>query len=206
MNNNNVPLHVAVLHERPLLAAGILATLHQRSELRVFVVAPQSGPLELAADVVVTDDDNGLRLLAGDADGRAPRRPVKVLVVSTRSRPGDIEQALRAGAHGYMLSGCSVDELVRGIEATARGARFLCSEAARMMAEGMAFEPLTARQLEVLQLISRGLPNKTIGRHLGVSEGTVKTHVKALLAKLDVQSRTEALSVAIRRGVVSMPA
>lgn len=200
------PLNVVVMHGRPLLAMGAFTALSRSAAFRVRTETAGAARAAAGADVVVADYRTGLQLLEDMEPAPDARQGgLRVLVLTTRRRPSDIEHALRMGVHAYVLDGCEVEELVQGVETVARGARYLCTSAAQFMADGLSLEPFTTRQLEVLQLLTRGLPNKRIARELGVGEGTVKSHVKALLAKLGAQSRTEAMSVAIRRGIVAVP-
>ncbi len=200
------PLKVVVKHSRPLLAMGVHTALSLNRNLSVRAEEADGGELGGDADVVVADYCTGLRLMEAEARGQAQRRAARVLILTTRQRASDIERALKTGVHAYVLAGCKVEELVHGVEAVAQGSRYLCNAAAQFVAESFSCEPFTQRQMEVLELLARGLANKSIARGLGVSEGTVKTHVKALLLKLGAQSRTEATSIAIRRGVVAAPA
>lgn len=203
MQPANPPLNVVVKHDRPLLAMGVHAALSQRVNLCVRAESAGEPDVDGEADVVVADYATGLRLMASAGTGQPRQPPANVLILTTRQRSNDIEQALRTGVRAYVLAGCEVAELVCAVEMVARGSRYLCAETAQSIAESFSCEPLTKRQTEVLELLSRGMANKSIGRALGLSEGTVKAHVKALLMKLGAQSRTEAMSIAIRRGVVA---
>lgn len=200
------PFNVVVKHNRPLLAMGVHTALSQHRNLSVQAEDADSGDTNGNADVVVADYCTGLRLMEAEARGDARRRRARVLILTTRHRASDIEHALKTGVHAYVLAGCKVEELVHGVEMAAQGSRYLCNASAQFVAESLSNEPFTQRQMEVLELLSRGMANKSIAHTLGVSEGTIKAHVKALLMKLGAQSRTEAMSIAIRRGVLAAPA
>ncbi|MET0209115.1 MAG: response regulator transcription factor, partial [Burkholderiaceae bacterium] len=108
------------------------------------------------------------------------------------------------GLHGLLLATCSARELVSAVLALAAGRSYVCAEVAQRMAEGFCREPLTAREEEVLGLLSRGRCNKAIGLQLGIAPGTVKSHVKAILGKLAASSRTEAASIATELGIIDL--
>ena len=100
---------------------------------------------------------------------------------------------------------CSAGELVDAIETLAAGALYVGPDVAQRMAAAMSRDALTSREGEVLRLLARGQCNKTIARELGIAVGTVKTHVKGIMAKLDASSRTEAASIAAEKGIVDVP-
>jgi DNA-binding NarL/FixJ family response regulator len=128
----------------------------------------------------------------------------KVIMLSMQDQASYVQQALRCGALGYMLKSVGLDELLRAIEMVATGRVYLQGELAvaavsQEAAESVALSP---RELEVLGLMSAGLQNKQIARRLGISEATVKTHVKALYARLGVRGRAEATAMAMRLGLI----
>jgi DNA-binding NarL/FixJ family response regulator len=132
-------------------------------------------------------------------------KAARVLVMTTHDREHDIRRALEAGVHGYLLLGCPIQELIAGVRALARGSRYFCLAVAQRMAESLTREALTPREADVLRLLVRGQCNKSIARQLEIAVGTVKAHVKAIMGKLDASSRTEAASVAARRGLIDDP-
>jgi DNA-binding NarL/FixJ family response regulator len=162
----------------------------------------------LRPDVVLMD----LRMPRQDgvAATRELRRllpSVKVLVLTTFDADADIERAIAAGAVGYLLKDAPRADLMRGVRAAARGEAALSpSVAARLMARSVtpAAEPLTARERQVLTLVADGLTNRQIGRRLRVSETTVKTHLVRSFAKLGVDDRTAAVTVALQRGLLDL--
>lgn len=103
---------------------------------------------------------------------------------------------------GYLLHDCSTEELSNAVRCVAEGRRYLSCAVADQLLDNLAAAAPTVRELEVLQLIAHGLANKDIGRRLGIGEGTVKTHVKALLRKLGEPSRTAVIAEAFRRGLL----
>lgn len=138
---------------------------------------------------------------------REQRPDTHVLVLTTYETDADIVRAVGAGATGYLLKDATRDEVLRAIRSTAAGEAALASRVAsrlmqRMRAPGQ--EALTAREIEVIMLVARGLTNKEIANALYLSEATVKTHLLHVFAKLGVDDRTEAVTVAARRGIVSI--
>jgi NarL family two-component system response regulator LiaR len=164
---------------------------------------------ELGPDVVLMD------LLMPVMDGiaatgkiRAELPEVEVIALTSVLEDASVSGAVRAGAIGYLLKNTEADDLGRAIKAAANGQVQLAPEAAmRLMREVRAPESpeaLTERETEVLKLVARGKANKQIAHELFVGEKTVKAHVSSILAKLGVQSRTQAALYALRIGLVSM--
>jgi len=126
----------------------------------------------------------------------------KVIVLSTYEGDDDIFRALEAGATSYLLKDTLADDLVRVIREVFAGGRPLPAAVAQRLAGRMLHPDLTARELDVLRLIARGLRNKEIAVQLGISEETAQGHVKNILSKFGLHDRTEAVAVAVRRGIV----
>jgi DNA-binding NarL/FixJ family response regulator len=129
---------------------------------------------------------------------------VRVLALSTYDGDADIRRALEAGARGYLLKDMLLTQLVSAVRAVHAGERVLPSPLAeRVLAH--SFEPeLTERELQVLTLVARGLGNKTIACEIGRSNETVKAHLKSIVTKLGVANRTEAVTVALTRGLIHL--
>lgn len=193
---------VLVMHEDPLVAAGIAAILHDRPGLAVTLDREAAGE---EADVLVADYRRGMDYLAAakcrPAAGR--RRPTaRVMVVTPLDREWEVRCAVHAGVHGYVLQGCPIEELVEGVMALRIGQRYLSQVVARRVADSLAREQLTARETQVLGLLTAGSCNKSIARELGIAVGTVKMHVKGILKKLEATTRTHAVILAAERGLV----
>ena len=133
---------------------------------------------------------------------RDPR--ARVIVLTTYDTDDEISRALKAGAKAYVLKDISADDLVTCIRDVLAGKSYLAPAAAAKLAEGVTRVQLTPRELASLRLMADGKSNKEIATTLGISERTVKTHLGHLFEKLGVTSRTEALKVATRRGLVRM--
>lgn len=131
------------------------------------------------------------------------RNPLALtIVLSTYDGDEDIYRAMRAGAKGYLLKDTEPSELFLCIRRVWSGRTHMPAEIAGKLAERLSVDTLTERELEILRLVVAGQPNKLIARALGIAEGTVKTHLKSILEKLDATSRTEAAAIAQRRGIV----
>jgi len=136
-----------------------------------------------------------IRQLDGDA---------KIIVLTTYDSDEDITRALKAGAKAYVLKDITADNLIACIRTVLDGKTYLAPAAAAKLAEGVARVQVTPRELSALQLMADGKANKEIATALDISERTVKTHLGHLFEKLGVTSRTEAIKVATRRGLVRL--
>jgi DNA-binding NarL/FixJ family response regulator len=190
--------HVVVAHPDPLLTMGLAAALREQAGIRAHLPGAENGGDRL--DVTITDYEQGLRLAAENRLARRVRP--RILVLAQQDREHEVRQALETGVHGYLLHGCRVEELVDGIRALALGQRYMSVAVAQRVADSMSRETLTVREAEVLGLLADGHCNKAIARELDIAVGTVKAHVKGIMNKLDVSSRTQAVSVAVARGMV----
>lgn len=126
----------------------------------------------------------------------------KVILLTTYDTDEEVFRGLRAGASSYLLKSIGSAELVSTIRAVHAGRKVIAPAIAEKLAEHMASEVLTPRQSEVLRCLSEGKSNLEVAKALCISEGTVKAHVKAILAKLDARDRTQALMTAFRRGLL----
>jgi DNA-binding NarL/FixJ family response regulator len=128
----------------------------------------------------------------------------RIIVLTTYDGDEDIYRALQAGASGYLLKGMFADELIEAIRAVHSGFRRIPPEVAQRLADRMGGPELTAREIEVLNLILKGNSNKEIGAALFISEATVKTHVNNILGKLGASDRTHAATMALQRGIIHL--
>lgn len=205
------PLRVLLADDHPVVRAGLVALLEQPGGVRVVAQATQGE--EAVAGWQASQPDVGLidlnmPVLDGFGAVAAIRRQApqaRLVVMSALCGDEDVHRALRAGASGYLLKDCGRDELLQCVRQVAQGRRYLQAPASARLAAHVAHEPLTAREGDVLQGLADGLGNKAIARRLGVAEGTVKTHLKGLFAKLDAGTRTQAVREAWQRGLVRPP-
>jgi DNA-binding NarL/FixJ family response regulator len=128
----------------------------------------------------------------------------RIIILTTYDTDNEIYRAIKAGAKGYLLKDARREELLDCIRKVNRGETCIPQELVQKLAAGMSGEILTGRELGVLALLARGKSNKEIGANLFISETTVKGHLRHIFTKLDVLSRTEAVTVASRRGLVQL--
>jgi two-component system NarL family response regulator len=128
----------------------------------------------------------------------------RVIVLTTFDTDNEISQAIKAGAKGYLLKDAPREELLQCIRKVHAGEMWIPPLLVAKLAAGMSSEALTGREVDVLTLLARGKSNKEIGANLYISETTVKTHLRSIFAKLNVLSRTEAITAASRRGLVQI--
>jgi DNA-binding NarL/FixJ family response regulator len=136
-------------------------------------------------------------IMQADADAR-------ILALTTYEGDADVVRALRAGARGYLLKDMPRSEIIRAIRTAAAGAKVIPPAVASRLAEYTPRVELTEREVEVLRLVAKGFRNRDIGRLTGCTEGTIKTHLKSILGKLGVEDRTEAVTVALQRGIIHL--
>jgi DNA-binding NarL/FixJ family response regulator len=205
-----VAARVLVVDDHVLFRTGVANIINQEADLRV-VAEAANGEDALAAferhhpDVTLLD----LRMpvMEGVEVVRRLRErdpQAKVIVLTTYDTDEDISRALRAGAKAFVLKDITAEALVACIHDVLAGKTYLAPAAAAKLAEGVTRVQLTPRELATLRLLADGRANKEIATALGISERTVKTHLGHLFEKLGVTSRTEAVKVASRRGLVRL--
>jgi len=208
------PVRVLVVDDHPVVRAGLAGLLAIESDLVVVGEAADGVEAlrlvhETGPDVVLMDlRMPGLDGVAATERLRREHPEVRVLVLTTYESDGDILRAVEAGATGYLLKDTPRDQLVAGVRAAARGETVLAPSVARRLVSqvrGGPAERLTPRELEVLAGVARGLSNAGIGRGLFIGEATVKTHLLRVFAKLGVDDRTRAVTVALERGLLPPP-
>jgi DNA-binding NarL/FixJ family response regulator len=210
-------IRVVVVDDHPVVRSGLIGMLAVTDDISV--VGEAGDGSEALALVESTKPDVVLMdLRMPQMDGVAATGAIvsgypstRVLVLTTYDTDTDILHAVEAGAAGYLLKDTPHVELLDGIRAAARGETVLAPPvAARLMSRlrtpsaPPAAQP-SPRELEVLAAVARGLSNAEIGRELFIGEATVKTHLQRLFAKLDVDDRTRAVTVAIERGLLPSP-
>lgn len=202
---------ILLADDHPVVRAGLAMLLGAEPDLEVVGEAADGAEAvaraeALQPDVVLMD----LRMPVLDGAGATEqlRRRVphaRVLVLTTYDTDGDIIRAVEAGATGYLLKDTPRQQLAEAVRAAARGETVLAPPVAARLVRQLrtpAAESLTRRELEVLGLVARGLSNPEIGRSLVISEATVKTHLLRVFAKLGVDDRTRAVTVALERGLL----
>ena len=202
------PLRLLLADDHPVVREGLAAILSRQDDMEVVAQAGDGDQaIELfrrvRPDLAILD----LRMpgVSGvEAIARLRREfpAARLLVLTTFDGDADVRRALQAGADGYLLKQMSAAELVAAVRAAAAGRRVVAPAAAQQLAEHVGEPALTRRELEVLELIVAGRSNKRIARQLGLTEGTVKSHVNSILGKMGADDRTQAATDALRRGLV----
>jgi DNA-binding NarL/FixJ family response regulator len=128
----------------------------------------------------------------------------RIIVLTSYAGDVQVSRALKSGARGYLLKDLLRKELLETIRAVHAGQRRVSSEVASGIAEHATDDTLTPRETDVLRLIGAGNANKEIGAQLGLTEETVKSHVRNILAKLDANDRTHAVTIALKRGIIEL--
>ena len=206
----NAPVRILLVDDHPMIQAGLAATIGPESDMTVVGSAANGKEaVELYREhhPDITLMDLKMPQMGGVTAIRAIRDEfpsAKIIVLSTYQGDEDIYRALEAGATTYILKDMLADDLVRVIREVAAGGRPMPAEVAKRLAERSLQPSLTPREVEVLRLMAKGMRNKEIAADLGISEETAQGHVKNVFTKFAVHDRTEAVAVAIRRGIVHL--
>lgn len=206
-------IRILITDDHPVVREGLAGMLAGQPDFEVVGVATDGEKAvalhhSLAPDVTLMD----LQMPGLDGVGaiqaiRARQPAARILVLTTYDSDADILRAIEAGATGYLLKDTPREELYRAIRVTANGESVLApTVAARLMTRmrAPAEENLSAREIEVLQLVARGNSNKAIGKALHISTATVKTHLIHIYGKLGVNDRTSAVTTAIEKGIITL--
>lgn len=199
---------VLIADNHPVVREGLTALINRRSDMRV--VAEAANGREAVEKFVNHSPDIGLLAMKLPVmDGVETVisicekvKGARLVIFTTCQGEEDIYRAVRAGALGYVLKDAPLHEVMECICAVLQGKRWIPPAVAAMLGKRVAGRGLTARELEVIRELSKGKCNKDIGTILNISEATVKVHVTHILGKLKVTGRTEAMNVAVKRGLV----
>jgi len=201
-------IRVLTVDDHPVVRAGVGALINDTSDLEVIAEAGDGEEAVLLyerhrPDVVVMD------VRMPNVDGvQATRRIVashpdaRIVALTSYEGDADVYRALQAGARGFLLKASLGTSLVDAVRRAANGERIIPPEIAARLAEFIAQDELTPRELEVLELIAQGMRNREIAVAIGRTEATVKMHLKHVMQKLGVDDRTEAVTLALRRGII----
>jgi len=203
-------IRVLVADDHPVVRAGLATVIAQEADLELVAEAENGARAvtlfrEHHPDVVLMD----LRMPV--IDGVEAIRTItaeypaaRIVALTTYEGDGDIRRALDVGAWGYLLKDMLLTEVISAVRAVHRGERVIPLAVAVRLAEHPPGSDLTERELEVLKLVARGLANKDVARAIGRTDETVKVHLKNIFAKLRVTDRTEAVTVALARGLIHL--
>lgn len=203
-------IRVLIVDDHPVVRVGLASMLS--TQPGIAVTGSASSGLDalrlldsLECDVVLVDlrmpDMSGLEVIRA-INLRA--HPPRIIVLTSFDFDEDIYQCVSAGAQGYVLKDAPQERLLEAIQLVHANKRYFPADIAGRLTERMARADLTPREHEVLQLVAKGLTNKEIGRVIGISDNTARNHVNSIIEKLQVSDRTEAATMAIRQGLVSL--
>ena len=204
------PISVLIVDDHPLFRSGVSSLLGSQTDMRI--VGEASDGLEALAlfrqhrpDVTLMD------LQMPRMDGveaieaiRAEFPNARIIVLTTYKGDAQALRALKAGASGYLLKSLLHKELVETIRVVVAGRRVIPPEIAAEIAGHAGDETLSEREIEVLRSVARGNSNKRVAEELGITEETVKAHLRQILAKLAANDRTHAVTIAIKRGIIDL--
>ncbi|RRN63877.1 response regulator transcription factor [Caulobacter sp. 602-1] len=204
------PIRVMIVDDHPMLRDGVVGSIKRQPDM---IVAAEVG--DGAAAIAAIDQANPdvvlMDLQMPGIDGveaiqtisrKHPK--VRILVLTTYFGDAKALRALKAGASGYLLKSAMRTDLIEAIRSVHSGGRHIPPEVAAQIAVHAIGEAPTEREIEILALVAAGNPNKQIARRLGISEDTVKAHLKRIFAKLGVADRTHAVTVAAKRGIIEL--
>lgn len=210
MNASAQKIAVILADDHPVVRDGLAAIVNQQADMKV-VAEAGNGEEAVALYDIHKPDVMVLDLRMPKLDGVAVVQQVldkhpkaRLLIMTTYDGDEDIFRSLSQGAKGYILKDAPRQEILSAIRAVSEDRPYTSSSIAAKALQRMSKPSLTQREADVLQLLAEGRSNKDIARRLSITEGTAKTHVKAILTKLDAISRTEAVAVAHRRGLVHL--
>jgi DNA-binding NarL/FixJ family response regulator len=203
-------IRVLVADDHPVVRAGLSAVIAEQGDLEVMAEAEngaravalfrEHGPGVTLMDLrmPVMDGVEAIRTITTESPD------ARILALTTYEGDADIRRALEAGASGYLLKDMLLTEVLTAVRAVHRGERVIPAPVAERLAAFPERSDLTDREAEVLQLVARGLSNKEVARAIGRTDETVKIHLKNAFAKLAVADRTEAVTVALTRGLIHL--
>ena len=204
------PVTVVIVDDHPVVRDGLSAMLSTESDIKVVGEAANGSEAlallrTLRPNIVLMDlmlpDINGAEVIQQVSRASSD---IGFIVLTSLAGDEDIYRALEAGARGYLFKDMARKELVQAIRVVNKGLRYIPGQVGSKLAETLPRMDLTFREIEVLQLVAGGLRNKEIAGLLNLAESTVNAHVKHILEKLNASDRTQAVTIALRRGIIRL--
>lgn len=203
-------LRILIADDHPVVREGLAALINRRPDMTV-VAEANNGKEAVELYQLHRPDLTLMDLRMPEMDGleaiiaiRQEHPEARLIILTTFDHDADIFRGLRAGAKAYLLKDVPRDELLACLRAVHSGKTVIPPAIAAKLADHMSTADLTPRELEVLQVMADSHGNKDIAELLSISEGTVKTHVNAILRKLDAADRTQAVTTAVKRGILRL--
>jgi len=203
-------IRILVVDDHPMLREGIAAAIARQSDM-ILVGEAVNGREAIESFRTTRPDVTLMDLQMPDLDGveaitaiRAEYPAARIIVLTTYK--GDVQalRALKAGARGFLLKSAVRKEMVEAIRSVHAGRTVILPEVAQQIAEHAAADSLSEREVEVLQCVALGAANKQVAHQLGLSEETVKVHMKHILEKLHASDRTHAVTIGLGRGIIEL--
>lgn len=203
-------IRVLCVDDHPLLREGLAAIIEGEADMSL-VSQASNGAEAIQMHRQYRPDVTLMDLRLPDLSGidatlaiRAEFPDARIIILTTFEGDVEIQRALQAGARGYLLKSSPPAELVKAIRQVHAGGKRVPAEIAAQLAEHMGSESLTTREIEVLREVAGGNRNRDIAERLRISEETVKVHVKHIMDKLGANDRTQAIAIAVRRGIIQL--
>jgi DNA-binding NarL/FixJ family response regulator len=210
MSNSSDPIRILIVDDHPLLREGIESLVGKQTDMTV-VAEASTGREAIELFRIHRPDVTLMDMRMPDLGGVDAMTEIlrdsheaKIIVLSTYCGDVQILRALKAGARAYLLKGFLRKELLYTIRGVYAGHKRIPPEIAAQIAEHAGESNLTEREMDVLQLIAAGNPNKLVADRLTITEDTVKAHVKSILSKLGANDRTHAVTIAVKRGIIDL--
>lgn len=210
MMSQSTTIRVLIVDDHSIVRQGLATIIDRDPEMTVIAQADDGQQAidlfrEYQPDVTLMDlrmpQVGGVEAITAIC---AEFKPARIIVLTTYDGDEDIYRGLQAGAKGYLLKDAKPNELLNAIRMVHRGQQYIPPEVGAKLVQRMSSPELSERELEVLRLMAQGMSNLDIGTALTIGESTVKSHVNRILSKLGVNDRTQAVIVAVKRGIVSL--